>query len=183
MVPKLYKEEGKKTCCIISASPCLPRFPASAFPHSLPASVQSLQPEEHANYLLPPLPIFPSPSSVWIFFFYCPSVSPETEIFYLSFPLEMKRCQYGWIGGYCVYIFLPSILFPLVSSSWPLFLLSLFVQCVCECVHSSRFFTIFFGIQSQLIICGWILCPEAMRELRLIQWFLSNTCRGWNREA
>ncbi|TNN70389.1 hypothetical protein EYF80_019415 [Liparis tanakae] len=33
-------------------------------------------------------------------------------------------------------------------------------------------------LQSQLIICGGVLCPEAMRELKLIQEFLSNTRTG-----
>lgn len=113
--------------------------------------------------------------------------SPKTEIFYLSSPLEMKSRQYGWIGGYGVYIFAcfsSSTLFLFVSPHWPpSFSLTLFVKCVC--VHSSRSgcFTIFCRLQSQLIICGWILCPGATRELKPIQELLSNTCRGWKREA
>lgn len=131
-----------------------------------------------------------SPSSLAISLLLCLGIflllsickRPQTEIFYLSFPLEMKRQQYRWIGSYGVYIFA-------CFSSYPWFpsLASLiFSLCLSSvCVHSSRqgYFTIFCGLRSQLIICGWIFCPGSVRELKLTQEFLSNICRGWNREA
>lgn len=66
-------------------------------------------------------------------------------------------------------------LFPLlVSLLFYLYLSSVSVQ-----NSRSGYFTIFCRLQA----CGWILCPGATRELKLIQEFLSYTCRGWNREG
>lgn len=77
----------------------------------------------------------------------------------------MKGHKYGWTGDYFASLFVP----PLHSLS----------QRVPVQNSRSQYFTIFCRLQS----CGWILCPGAMRELKLIQEFLSYTWRGRNREG
>lgn len=105
------------------------------------------------------------------------STCKSSEIFYLSFLLETKRHQYGWIGDYLASLLVPSLRPPsqLVSSFGLPPFLSLFVYSVSVQNSRSGYFTIFCRLQS----CGWILCPGATRELKLIQEFLSYTCRGW----
>lgn len=100
MVPKLCKKEKKNMLYYIclSMSSSLRSLSASLLSpcqRTITAASRKSKPSPTSS------PIFLSPSSVWVFFHLLSTCkSPEMEIFYLSFLLEMKRHQYRWIGGY-----------------------------------------------------------------------------------
>lgn len=143
MVPKLYKKEKKNMlhyiCLSMSSSLRIPTLSLAECNHCSQQKTQTI------SFLLVHLPqpllclgIFPLLSTC---------KSPETYIFYLSFPLEMKRFQYGWIGGYGVYIFAcfsSPLSFPLFP---PLAYLRLYLSLSSVYTLSSRsgYFTIFCG--------------------------------------
>lgn len=100
MVPKLYKKREKNMLHYICLSMSSSLRSLSASP--LSPCQRAITAASRKCKLSPSfLHIFLSPSPDWVFFSLLSICKiPQIEIFYLSFPLEMKRQQYGWIGSY-----------------------------------------------------------------------------------
>lgn len=101
MVPKLYEKKRKKKNHAALYLP-LHVFLASQ-PSPLSPCQRAITAASRKRKLSPSfLPIFLSPPPLFGYFFlYCPSVRALKQRFFdLSFPLEMKRRQYGWFGSY-----------------------------------------------------------------------------------